>query len=138
MSRLQKVGEYLRLTTKLAEFVILLTARQWTQQYEWDAHSAGALKVGLKPEIIAAIADGRRPVGMSQDQEILYDFCVELFHNQSVSDSTYARALNRFGEQTVIDVVGICGYYSTLAMVLNVARTALPAGKTPPLATYPH
>jgi 4-carboxymuconolactone decarboxylase len=142
MSRLQKVGEYLRYGTKLepvtSEFVIILTARQWTQQVEWDVHSVGAAKAGLKQEIIAAIADGRRPVGMSEDQEMLHDFCMEIFHNQSVSDPTYARVLNRFGEQTLIDVVGICGYYSTLGMVLNVARTALPAGRTPELPPYPH
>jgi 4-carboxymuconolactone decarboxylase len=142
MSRVQKVGEYLRFNTKLppilSEFIILINARQWTQSVEWNSHSQDALKAGVKPEILAAIADGRRPTGMSEDHEMLHDFCIELHHNKSVSDATYARVLNKFGEQTTIDVVGFCGYYSMLGMVLNVARTAVPAGKTPQLIPFPH
>jgi 4-carboxymuconolactone decarboxylase len=142
MSRLQKTGEYLRYNTKLgsnlSEFIILITARQWTQQYEWNAHETLAEKAGVKPEIITAISEGRRPQGMSVDEEIVHDFCAELFRQQGVSDATYKRAVNRFGEQGVIDITGLCGYYSLLGMILNVARTPLPAGKTPPLVLYPH
>jgi len=142
MSRVQKVGEYLRYNTKLganiSEFVILIAARQWTQQFEWDSHDALALKAGVKPEILAAVAEGRRPVGMTADEETAYDFCIELHHNRCVSDASYARVANRFGEQGVIDIVALCGYYTLLGMVMNVARTPLPAGKTAPLAEFPH
>src|SRR5260370_38475479 len=59
MSRLQKVGEQFRENTKrgpnISEFVILIAARQWTQQFEWDAHNSLALKCGVKPESIAAV-----------------------------------------------------------------------------------
>ena len=141
MNRLQKTGEYLRYNTKLgssiSEFIILLTARQWTQQFEWDSHYSLGLKAGVKAETIAAVAEGRRPTGMSADEEIVYDFLAELRQNQSVSDATYSRAIKRFGEQGVIDMVGIVGYYSMLAMIMNVARTPLPPGKTPPLSLYP-
>jgi 4-carboxymuconolactone decarboxylase len=141
MNRVQKVGEYLRYNTKLganiSEFVILIAARQWTQQFEWDSHEALALKAGVKPEILAAVAEGRRPVGMTTDEEIAHDFCIELHHNRSVSDASYARVVGRFGEQGVIDMIGLCGYYTLLGMVMNVARTPLPAGKTPPLAPFP-
>ncbi len=142
MTRLQKTGEYLRFNTKLgpsiSEFIILITARHWTQQFEWDTHVGIAGKAGVKPEIIAAIAEGRRPVGMSLDEEMIHNFCTELLHNQCVSDDTYARVLNRFSEQGVIDITGLVGYYSLLGMVMNVARSPLPPGKTPPLATFPH
>jgi 4-carboxymuconolactone decarboxylase len=142
MSRLQKMGEYLRfensLGRKLTEFVILLTARQWTQQYEYDAHVPLALKAGVKPEFVAAIGEGRRPAGMAADEEVAYDFCTELRQNQSVSDASFARAVSRFGEQGVIDMVGLTGYYSMLAMIMNVARTPMPEGKTPLLAPFPH
>jgi 4-carboxymuconolactone decarboxylase len=138
MSPLQKAGEYLRYNTKLgsniSEFVILLTARHWTQQFEWDAHQDLAKKAGVKPEIIAAIAKGRRPAGMSADEQTVHDFCTDLLNNQSVSDALYARAINRFGEQGVIDIIGLCGYYTLIGMVMNVVRTPLPPGKTPPLA----
>ena len=142
MSRLQKVGEYLRYNTKLganiSEFIILIAARQWTQQFEWDSHVALATKAGVKPEIMAAVAEGRRPAGMTSDEEIAHDFCIELHHNRCVSDASYARAVNRFGEQGVIDIVGLCGYYTLLGMVMNVARTPLPGGKAAPLASFPH
>jgi 4-carboxymuconolactone decarboxylase len=142
MSRLQKVGEYLRfhntIGSKLTEFVILLTARQWTQQYEYNAHEPLALKAGVKQETISAITEGRRPAEMAADEEVAYDFCTELRQNQSVSDTTYARAVTRFGEQGVIDMTGLVGYYTTLAMIMNVARSPLPDGKKAPLAAFPH
>lgn len=140
MLRARAMGDYLRyksvLPPKLNEFAILITARQWTQQYEWDVHHPIAIKAGLNPEIARAVAEGRRPQGMAEDEEIIYDFCIELHRNQCASDSTYARALARFGEQGIIDLVGVNGYYTFLAMVLNVARTSL--GKNaPPLAPLP-
>jgi 4-carboxymuconolactone decarboxylase len=142
MNRLQKTGEYLRyhsvLGPRLNEFVILIVARQRTQQYEWFVHYPYALKAGLKPEIAQAIAEGRRPAGMAGDEEIVYDFCDELFRTQGVSDATYQRAVNKFGEQGVIDMLGVNGYYTMLAMVLNVARTPLPDNKPAPLALFPH
>jgi 4-carboxymuconolactone decarboxylase len=61
----------------------------------------------LSPEIATAVAEGRRPSGMSADEELIYDFCVELFKNQSVSDATYAKSVARFGEQGTIDMVGV-------------------------------
>ena len=141
MSRLQKMGEHLRfessIGTKLTEFTILLTARQWTQQYEWNVHHPLALKAGLSPEISAAVAEGRRPEGMDEGESIVHDFFVELQQNQSVSDATYARAVGRFGEQGVVDLAGVVGYYTMLAMIMNVARTPLPEGQTPPLSLFP-
>lgn len=137
MSRLQRTGEYLRYNTKLgpniSEFIILMTARRWTQQVEWEIHAPIAGNAGIKPEIISAIAEGRRPAGLSVDEEIVHDFCTELYDRQSVTDPTYKRAVDQFGEQGVIDITGLCGYYSLLGMILNIARTPLPPGKLPQL-----
>jgi 4-carboxymuconolactone decarboxylase len=142
MSRLQKVGEYLRFNTKLgsniSEFIILIIARQWTQQFEWYSHESLALKAGIKAETIKAIADGQRPTEMTPDEEIIYNYITELRLHQSVSDPVYAQVVNRFGEQGVIDITGLCGYYTLLGMLMNVTRTPLPPGKTPPLAMFPH
>jgi 4-carboxymuconolactone decarboxylase len=141
MNRARAMGDYLRfksvLPPRLSEFAILITARQWTQNYEWDAHSRIAQQAGLSPDILKALADGRRPDRMADDEEILYAFCTELQRNQSVSDATYARAVAKFGEQGIIDMVGISGYYTLLAMVLNTARTPVPAGRAPALAPFP-
>lgn len=141
MNRARAMGDYLRfksvLPPRLSEFAILITARHWTQNYEWDAHYALALKGGLREEIARALAEGRRPERMAEDEEILYNFCTELHQNKSVSDETYARAVKAFGEQGVIDAIGISGYYTLLAMVLNTARTPVPAGRTPGLLPFP-
>src|SRR2546421_8381721 len=73
MTRARAMGDYLRfkssLPPRLSEFVILLTARRWTQQYEWNAHQPLALKGGLKAEIVKAVAEGRRPDGMAADEQ---------------------------------------------------------------------
>lgn len=141
MNRARAMGDYLRfnsvLPPRLSEFAILITARYWTQNYEWDAHNQLALQGGLSADIIKAIAEGRRPEKMAADEEVLYTFCDELHRNQSISDATYARAVGTFGEQGVIDIVGISGYYTLLAMVLNTARTPVPPGHTPALAPFP-
>ena len=141
MSRARAMGDYLRfkssLPPRLSEFVILLTARRWTQQYEWHAHMPLALQGGLKDEIVAAIAAGRRPAAMAADEEAIYQLWDEVQRNQGASDATYANARDKIGEQGIIDVLGITGYYTTLAMVMNTARTPLPAGVAPPLAPLP-
>ena len=142
MAPLQKVGEYLRfqcpLDRRLAEFATLIAARFWSQPYEWQAHHAHAMKAGLKPEIAQALAEGRRPTGMAEDEEIVYELLTESLHNKSVSDATYARAVAKFGEAGVVELVGIAGYYLLLAMILNMARKALPEGKEGMLPKFPH
>ncbi|MDO9437177.1 carboxymuconolactone decarboxylase family protein [Hydrogenophaga sp.] len=130
MDHAQAMGEYLRyrsaLGMHLSEFAILLTARAWTQQVEWAIHAPIALKEGVSAETIDAIAHGRRPDNLTDDQAAVYAFVTELQHNQSVSDATWSAFLQRFGEREAMDLIGIVGYYSFLSMVMNVARTAVP------------
>lgn len=140
VNRARAVSDYLRfnsaLPPRLSEFIILITARHWAQQYVWNAHYEPALKGGLNPDIAKAVAEGRRPQPMADDEEAVYDFCTELHRNHSVSDATYGRALSKFGERGIIDMIGLSGHYTTISMVLNTARTPLPAGATPALAPF--
>lgn len=122
---------------RLTEFAILIAAREWTNNFEWNAHSNLAATAGLSAGIIAAVADGRRPERMAEDEEILWDFCNELLHNKSVSDPTYARALAKFGEAGVVEAASLEGYYTYLSMVMNTARSPMPAGAKPALALFP-
>jgi 4-carboxymuconolactone decarboxylase len=135
MSQARAMGDYLRYKSgvgnTLSELAILITAREWTQDYEWYVHAPIAAKVGIKPEIIEAIRDGRRPTGMSEDEEIVYDFSSELHKNKRVSDQAFARAEKRFGKPAVVDLVGINAYYTLLAMQLNAARYGMPKDGTP-------
>ena len=139
--RAQRLGEYLRYETaldpRIRELATLLAARNWTQQYEWHVHVPHALKAGLKPALIEAIAQGRRPGAMAQDEEIAYDMVMELLANKGVSDPTYERAVHQFCESGVVDLLGVLGYYSMLAMIMNVARTGIPDGQPLPLVPLP-
>ena len=125
------------LNPQLTEIPILIAAREWTQQFEWHAHARIAERAGLNSEIIAAIADGRRPRQMSEQEEVLYDLCMELQRTKSVSDATYDRALAAFGQERIIEAVALQGYYALLAMVMNTARTPLPEGSPPGLTPFP-
>jgi 4-carboxymuconolactone decarboxylase len=135
------LGDHLRyksaLPPNLNELAILITARRWSQQFEWAVHYPIAIKAGLSPETAKAVAEGRRPQGMSPEEENIYEFCTELHQNQGVSDATYARVLAKYGEPGIIDLVGVAGYYTFLAMVLNVARTPVPQSTAPPLPAFP-
>jgi 4-carboxymuconolactone decarboxylase len=142
MNRLQAVGEYLRfhnsVPQKLVEMAIIMSARQFAQQYEWDSHYPLALKAGLTVDTANAIAAGRRPESLAPDEAVAYNFVAELLQNKSVSDATYASMTAKFGEQGVIDTTGLIGYYSTLAMILNVARApGQPGSSAPKLAAFP-
>ncbi len=130
MEYAQRMGEYLRyrsaIGVRLSELAILVTARQWNQEVEWAIHAPIAAQVGIPASVIEAIAQGCRPEDMLVDEAVVHDFCVELHVGKAVSDRMYAEALALFGEQGVVDLVGLNGYYAFLAMVMNVARTAVP------------
>ena len=132
MSLARAMGDYLRfhsaIGNTLSELAILITAREWTQDYEWHVHHPVALEAGIGPEIADAIADGKRPAALTDDEEIVYDFSIELHRNRRVSDETFMRAERRFGTKGIVDLTGINAYYALLAMQLNVACYAPPKG----------
>ena len=125
------------LPARLTEFAILIAARRWTNNWEWNAHSTAAAAAGLKPEIMAAVAEGRRPDRMADDEAVVYDFSLELQDNQSVSDATYARALEKFGEPGIVEMASIQGYYTYLAMVMSAARVTTQPDAKPTLERFP-
>jgi 4-carboxymuconolactone decarboxylase len=129
MSQARAMGDYLRyksaIGNTLSELAILITAHEWTQDYEWSVHYPIALRAGIRKEVADDIAAGRRPNAMSPDEETVFDFTRELLRNKRVSDATFARAKSRFGPKGVVDMTGIAGYYTFLAMQLNVAQYQL-------------
>jgi len=132
MNRLQKVGEHLRwsspLDRRLFEMAVLYVSRWWDQQFEWGHHHPLAIKAGLDPAVADAIAEDRRPEGMDPAAEAVWDFLDELHRTRVVSDDTYARALSELGDAGVVELTVTAGYYTTLAMVMNVAQTPVPDG----------
>ncbi|HUK35473.1 MAG TPA: hypothetical protein VLV86_16265 [Vicinamibacterales bacterium] len=118
---------------QLNEMAIIITARYWTAQYEWYAHKRAALQAGLKPSIVDAIQNGRKPTGMQKDEEAVYTFCTELLNTKHVSDATFAAAKGAVGEKGVVDLMGVMSWYQMVSMMLNVDRYPLPDGAQPEL-----
>jgi 4-carboxymuconolactone decarboxylase len=145
MDRLQKVGEYLRfgssLEARLSELIMLIVSREWSQHFEWGTHVPLARKAGLGDALIAALAEGRRPSGMREDEEVVYEFCAELLRCKGVSETTYRRAAERFGEPGILDITAVAGYFAAVSMIMNVAHTPPAAGNAaagvPPLLPFP-
>jgi len=139
--KLRQVGEHIRfkssLPTKLNELAILVTARHWTAQYEWFAHHRLAVKAGLDPAIAAQIAEGKKPTGMSPEEEAIYNFSHELHTDHGVSDATFKAVVDKFGEQGAVDLIAVNGYYVFVSMILNVDRSPLPKGVPQQLAPLP-
>jgi 4-carboxymuconolactone decarboxylase len=133
----QRLGAFVRFGTsipqRLNEMAIIMAGRKWTAQYEFYAHRRLALEAGLSPAIADAIAANQRPASMAKDEETVYDFVSELLATGSVSDPTFRRVNDTFGERGVVDLVGAVGYYSLVSMTLNIAQVPLPTGVTPPL-----
>jgi 4-carboxymuconolactone decarboxylase len=140
--RLQKVGEYVRFKTsldkRLNEMAILMTAQYWGASYEWHAHAPLAAKAGLSPDVIKAIGEGKKPDNMKDDEAIVWEFSTQLRRDHGVDDAIYAKALEKFGENGIMDLVAVNGYYDVVSMTLNVARVAAPQNAELPFKQAGH
>jgi 4-carboxymuconolactone decarboxylase len=136
--RAQHLGEYLRFDSvvpqRLRELAILATARYWQQNYEWHAHAAIAERAGVARALIDALAADGPLEPVAPDEAVVLRFCGELHRNHGINDALYLQALALLGEQGLVELCGICGYYTLLAMMLNVARTSVPPGAETPFA----
>lgn len=133
----QEFGAQMRFSSslprKLNEMAIIITARHWTAQYEWNAHRAAAAQAGLNEAIIQSIAAGKRPASLDADETVIYNFATELLNTKQVSDPVFKAVKDKFGERGVVDLIGVMGYYQLVSMLLNVDRYPLPAGAKPEL-----
>ncbi|MDA1326341.1 MAG: carboxymuconolactone decarboxylase family protein [Proteobacteria bacterium] len=131
-------GSYLRHGTsvpqRLVELAVLIIARTYTAQYEWHAHAAHADKVGLAPDLVDAIRTRSVPVIVEEDEKIVHAVTTELTAGRKLSDATYQQAVTILGEQTVLDLVTIIGFYTMVAIVLVGFDVDIPDGGAKPLA----
>jgi 4-carboxymuconolactone decarboxylase len=137
LKRYLLMTEYLRQKTslpkRLNEMAILLEARLWDAQYEWWAHEPLARKAGLSDAIIGDIRDGKRPGAMQPDEAVVYDVVTELLNKRQLSDDSFARAKQILGEQQVIDLIAVAGFYVMVSTVIIAGRVAIPNGGPPPM-----
>ena len=130
----QAMGIHLRfngvLPGPLRELAILVTARFWKAEYEWNAHAPIAEKEGIPPAVIDAIAQNRTPEFPAPDQQAVYAFCRELHQNHRVGDAAYGKAVDALGPEAVMELTAVAGYYTLISMVLNTFEVAPPEGGT--------
>ena len=133
--RVRHLGDYVRFESTvpaaLRELAILLVARFWSAHYEWNAHRRHAAAAGLDPGIADAIEVGRRPAMLSTDEALVYDLISELLIDRDIADTTFHAALARFGEQTIVELIGVAGYHAFISLVLNANRTPVADGGKP-------
>lgn len=130
MTRLQRVGAYLRyescLPDAVFELVVLVVARHWDQQFEWGHHQPLAIRAGVPEEVVVDVAAWRRPVTDRRDLLVGHDVASALLHHGAVDDDSYSRAVDELGEQAFVELVAAVGYYTTLALTMNAACTPSP------------
>jgi 4-carboxymuconolactone decarboxylase len=128
--KLEEVSDFVRWESgqppRLTELAILMTARQWSNQWIWRGHYRAAVRGGLDPSVGADIAAGKRPEKMKPDETILYNYATEMYRDKAVSDPTFAAAVKAFGEKGLIDLVATMGYYDIVAMTLITAKAVAP------------
>ena len=131
----QKLGAFCRYNTSipphLSEFTILVLGRFWRSQYEFWVHAPIAQKAGVKAATIETLRTGGVPK-LSKEQRAICDFIAELHRTKRVTDKTYSRVHAMFGDPGMVEFVGILGYYTLVAMTLNVFRVPLPDGEDHP------
>jgi 4-carboxymuconolactone decarboxylase len=132
-----RMSEYLRWGTgmepRITELIILITARNWSNDYIWHAHYPAAVKGGLDPSVAADMAAGKKPAKMKGDEAIVYNFLSETYRDHKVSDPTYNAAFAKYGEKGIMDIIGLASYYGITAMSLIAADAPTAPGPEPKL-----
>ncbi len=131
----QKLGELLRFQTtlepRLSELAILVCARHWTSHHEWTAHKREGLKAGMDPEVIAAIAARRKPALRDEREQAVHDVATTLLAAGRLPQALYAEGVAKLGEQGMVELVGILGYYCLVALTLHAYELGLPGSIAP-------
>ena len=142
MERIGKTGEALRfggaLPERIRELAICLVARETANQFEWQTHAPLAVKAGVSPAAIDAIADGRRARDLASDEAVVFDFVAELIRRNGVCDATYAESTACLGEAGTVELTALVGYFVMVCWIMNVARTPGPSGsQSSALSAFP-
>jgi 4-carboxymuconolactone decarboxylase len=125
------------LSARLNELTALITIRHWTAPFAWYAHHRAGTQAGLSEAVVSAIAEGKRPAGLKPDEQAVYEFCAELLRTTQMTDATFNAIKQQLGERGVVEVMGVMGYYQTVAMLLNTDLYPLPDGVAPELKPLP-
>jgi 4-carboxymuconolactone decarboxylase len=136
--QVQALGAYCRygssLPKRLSELAILITAREWSAEFEWWAHRPQAQEAGLPEHIIEAIRKNETPAFAANDERAVYDIATTFYREHRLSDALYARGLAVLGQDMLIDLIGVLGYYAMVSMTINAFDVTPPSGTAPVFA----
>lgn len=131
----ERMGHYLRFAAKLPgnirELAILTVGRHWRAEFEWFAHAPIALREGVSEDVVEAIAAGTPPPFTDPDEAAVHAFVRSLLETGRVSDETYEDMRTRLGEDGIVELMGIVGHYTGVAMTLNTFEIVPPEGERP-------
>jgi 4-carboxymuconolactone decarboxylase len=123
-----------RLPPRLSELAILVVGAHWRSGFEWHVHAPIALKAGVSQSTVDAIHAGKEPPELTAEERAIYRFARELLETRLVSPATYSAAVEAFGVEVVVELVGILGYYTLISMTINAFEVPVPAGAKEPFA----
>ncbi|MBO0683434.1 MAG: carboxymuconolactone decarboxylase family protein [Candidatus Dormibacteraeota bacterium] len=134
--RAQALGEFCRFGTslprRLSELAILVAGGSWQAGFEWAAHAPAAVEAGIDPRAVEAIRTGRTPELPREDEAAVYALAHELIETRQLSESTYRRAAAVLDAAALVELVGVIGYYTLIAMTIKAFEVPLPAGAADP------
>ena len=129
----QALGAFCRyrtgLSPKLSELAVLITAAHWGADYEFAVHAPEALKAGLTQSVIDALRSGKTPSFEDDESRLIHSFASAFYATHDVPDALFEEAVARFGRRRVVELAGVLGYYSGLAMLLRIFRVASPEAR---------
>jgi len=132
----QRLGERLRfdgvLSARQREIGVLCVASRWRAGYEWWAHARIASECGLSEAVIEAIRQRMRPPLHQPDERLVHDYSRALLDEHLVPDKLYQDTAATLGEEALVELVVLLGYYSLISMVLVSFDVPVPDGETPP------
>lgn len=118
----------------LVELAISITGRYWEADVEWAAHAPRAIEYGIAPEVLDAILEGRRPEFAPERQLLLYDICMSLHRERALPKPLYESAVRAFGEQGLVEIIAVIGFYTLVSMTLNAFEIPVAPGVDAPFA----
>lgn len=132
----QALGAFCRYDTtlppRLSELAIIITGAHWKAGFEWHVHAPIALEAGIDPKTLDAIQAGRTPALTKNDEQIVYEFATQLLREREVTDQTFADAVDMLSYRSIVDLVGILGYYGLISMTIKAFELPVPDGHEEP------
>jgi 4-carboxymuconolactone decarboxylase len=110
------------------QFVILVTAREHDQPYEWSLHEMQAIAVGLDPAEIDVVRNRKPLAGLPEREALVLKMAHEIFAGHQLTSATFAEGLKIFGQKNFVDIIGLMANYSGTSATLSAFNQQMPPG----------